>query len=180
MKIIALDPGKNNFAAAVMNDTKVLETCYIKPIKSLKWDDFNAESKEFRKNYFEFLIRIDPDCVVAERFMARPGVQQGAVGEYINIMLGIISTINASKGIPTHLVTSSQWKNYMNSRYGQVKDMRDHFPHLSVHESDALAMAVYCLENELDQKGKILKKVRRLRKYPYVGKEPSKTKKRKV
>jgi len=172
MKIIALDPGKNNFAAAVMEDAKILETCYIEPIKSLKWDDFNKESEAFRKNYFNFLTKIDPDCVIAERFMARPGVQQGAVGEYINIMLGVITTINASKGVPTHLVTSAQWKNYINSRYGAVDSMKSHFPHLSVHEADATALAVYCLENELDQKGKILKRVRRLRKYPHAGKAP--------
>jgi len=179
MKIIALDPGKNNFAAAVMEDYKVLETRYIDTIKSLKKDDFDEESRAFRENYFEFLSKINPDFVLAERFMARPGAQQGSVGEYINIMLGIVSTINSSKGIPTHLVTSSQWKNYMTARYGAVKDMKEHFKHLSVHEADALAIAVYFMENEFDEKGKILKKVRRLRRYPHVGKTPKISRKRK-
>jgi hypothetical protein len=179
MRIIALDPGKKNFAAAVMEDRKVLETRYLEPLVSLRWDDFNSESQKFRNHYFDFLSIVNPDCVLAERFMARPGGNGGAVGEYINIMLGIICTVNASKGIPTHLVTSAQWKNYLTSRYGEVTDMKDHFPHLSVHEADALGIAVYAMENELDERGKILKKVRRLRRYPHVGKAPKPARSRK-
>lgn len=179
MKIIALDPGKKNFAFSVMEDRKVVECGYLKPLKSLKWDDFEEEAAGFRSRWFDMLLKFEPDCVLAERFMARPGGNGGAVGEYINVMLGIISTVNASKGIPTHLVTSSQWKNYLNARYGKVATMKEHFPHLSVHEADALGIAVYAMENELDEKGKILKKVRRLRRYPHVGKEPRPPRKRK-
>jgi len=173
MRIIALDPGSKNFAVAVMDDRKVLETLYLKTIRSLRWDDFEAESKGFRTRWFDLLKKYEPDCVLAERFMARPGSNGKMVGEYINIMLGIISTVNASKGIPTHLVTPSQWKNYLNNRYGKVTSMKEHFPHLSVHESDALGIAVYALEGEYpEQKGKLLKYVKRLRKYPHVGKVP--------
>ena len=172
MRIIALDPGKKNFAFAVMEDGKVLECGYLVPVKSLKWDDFEKESARFRGRWFDLLTKYEPDCVLAERFMARPGGNGGAVGEYINIMLGILSTVNSSKGVPTHLLTSAQWKNYLNGRYGRVETMKEHFPHLSVHEADALGIAVYAMENELDQKGKMLKKIRRLRKYPFVGKAP--------
>jgi hypothetical protein len=172
MRIIALDPGKVNFAAAVMEDRKVLETRYLKPIKSLRWDDFNSEAEKFRNHYFSFLESVNPDCVLAERFMARPGGNGGAVGEPINIMLGMITTINASKGIPTHLVTSAQWKNALNSRYGKVSKMKEHFPHLSDHEADALGIAVYAMEGELGEKGKLLKSVKRLKRYPHVGKAP--------
>lgn len=175
MRIIALDPGKLNFAAAVMEDRKVIETRYLSPMKSLLWDDFTNEVKEFRDGYFKFITEINPDCVLAERFMARPGVRQGAVGEYINIMLGIIGIVNASKGIPTHLVTSAQWKNALTSRYGDMgkKGTRTFFPHLSVHESDALGIAVYAMEEELGEKGKLMNYVKRLRRYPHVGKSPS-------
>ncbi len=175
MRIIALDPGKQNFAAAVMDGRKVVETRYLRPIKSLLWENFADEVKAFRDDYFKYISEIEPDCVLAERFMARPGVQQGAVGEFINIMLGVISVVNASKGIPTHLVTSAQWKTYIAKRYGELprsRGMRYHFPHLSVHEADALGIAVYAMENELEEKGKLLKQVRRLRRYPHVGKAP--------
>jgi hypothetical protein len=174
VRIIALDPGKDNFAAAVMEDRKVLETRYLVPLKSLLWSDFTGEVKTFRDSYFKFLSEIEPDCVLAERFMARPGVQRGAVGEYINIMLGIVSVINASKGIPTHLVTSAQWKTYLAKRYGEVprgKGMRKHFPHLSIHEADALGIAVYAMEGELGEQ--LLKRVARLRRYPHVGIAPT-------
>ena len=33
--------------------------------------------------------------------------------------------------------------------------------------------SVYAMEEELNEKGKLLKKVRRLRKYPFVGKVPT-------
>ena len=175
MRIVALDPGKKNFAAATMEGRKVVETRYLPTIKSLLWDDFTDEVKSFRDSYFKFLTEVNPDCVLAERFMARPGVQSGATGEYINVMLGIIAVVNASKGVPTHLVTSAQWKNYISARYGEMpktKGMRSHFPHLSIHEADALGIAVYAMEDELDEKGKLLKYVRRLRKYPHVGEIP--------
>lgn len=179
MRILALDPGKINFAFAVMDDKKVLETGYITCIKDLKRDAFEAESKGFRNRYFELLSKHEPDVVIAERFMARPGGNGGVVGEYINIMLGILCTVNSSKGIPTELVTSASWKNYLNSRYGRVESMKEHFTHLSVHEADSLGMAVYTMENRLDMKGKILKSVKRLRKYPFVGREPKKARVRK-
>jgi hypothetical protein len=179
MRILALDPGKINFAFAVMEDVKVLEAGYIKCIKDLKRDAFEAESKGFRNRYFTLLAKYEPDVVVAERFMARPGSNGGMVGEYINIMLGVISTVNSSLNIPTELVTSASWKNYLNSRYGRVETLKEHFPHLSVHEADSLGIAVYAMEGKLDQKGKLLKRVKRLKKYPFVGREPKKARVRK-
>lgn len=175
MRIIALDPGKINFAAAVMEDRKVLETRYLSPLSSLLWEKFDKAMRAFRDEYFEFICEYEPDCVLAERFMARPGVQQGAVGEHINIMLGVISVVNASKGIPTHLVTSAQWKNALFRRYGNPprnKGTRHFFPHLSVHEADALGIALYAMEAELNQKGKLLNYVKRLKRYPHVGSIP--------
>jgi hypothetical protein len=175
MRIIALDPGKKNFAAAVMENRKVVETRYLQPMKSLLWDDFASEVKLFRDNYFEYVTEIDPDCVLAERYMARPGVQAGAVGEYVNIMLGIIGVVNASKGIPTHLVTSAQWKNALTARYGDMgsKGMKRWLPHLSIHEADSVGIAVYAMEQEYpEEKGKLLNYVKRLRRYPHVGKVP--------
>ena len=179
MKILALDPGKINFAFAVMEDRKVLEAGYIPCIKDLKRAAFEKESKGFRNRYFALLEKHEPDLVVAERFMARPGGNGGAVGEYINIMLGILCTVNSSKGITTELVTSASWKNYLNSRYGRVETMKEHFTHLSVHEADALGIAVYAMEGELDEKGKLLKRVKRLKRYPFVGREPKKARVRK-
>ncbi len=175
MRIIALDPGKKNFAAAVMEDRKVVETRYLQPMKSLLWDDFDTEVKAFRDNYFDYITEINPDCVLAERYMARPGIQAGAVGEYINIMLGIIGVVNASKGVPTHLVTSAQWKNALTARYGDMgsKGMKRWLPHLSSHEADSVGIAVYAMEQEFpEEKGKLLNYVKRLRRYPHVGKVP--------
>ena len=57
MRIIALDPGKINFAFAVMEDRKVLECGYLKTIKSLKWDDFEKESAGFRGRYFDLITK---------------------------------------------------------------------------------------------------------------------------
>ncbi len=175
MRIIALDPGKINFAAAVMEDRKVVETRYLRPMKSLLWDDFADEVKLFRDEYFEYVTEINPDCVLAERYMARPGIQAGAVGEFVNIMLGIVGVVNASKGIPTHLVTSAQWKNALTARYGDMgsKGMKRWLPHLSIHEADAVGIAVYSMELEFpEEKGKLLNYVKRLRRYPHVGKVP--------
>lgn len=176
---MALDPGKINFAFAVMEDTKVLEAGYIPCIKDLKRDAFESETRGFRNRYYTLLTKYSPDVVVAERFMARPGGNGGAVGEYINIMLGILCTVNSSVGVPTELVTSASWKNYLNSRYGRVESMKEHFDHLSVHEADALGIAVYAMEGELNEKGKLLKRVKRLRKYPFAGKEPKKARAKK-
>ena len=178
MKIVALDPGKNNFAAAAIDGRKVIDIRYLEPLQSLKWADFDKSMKNFRDHYFKYISDISPDCVVAERFMARPGggLRKGAVGEYVNIQLGIISTVNSTKGIPTYLVTPAQWKNALNRRYGTVpedKGFKHHFPHLSIHESDALAIAIYVAEQEFTtERGKLLKYVKRLRKYPYAGKVP--------
>jgi hypothetical protein len=179
MKILALDPGKINFAFAVMEDMKVLEVGYIPCIKDLKRAAFEKESHGFRNRYFDLLEKHQPDMVVAERFMARPGGTGGAVGEYINIMLGILCTVNSSRGITTELVTSASWKNYLNSRYGRVETMKEHFTHLSIHEADALGIAVYSMEGSLDEKGKLLKRVKRLKRYPFVGREPKKARVRK-
>lgn len=178
MKIVALDPGKVNFAAAAIDGRSVLETRYLTPIASLKWESFPSAVKLFGENYLKYITEIEPDCVIAERFMSRPGggVKKGAVGEYVNVQLGVISTVNYLKGIPTHLVTSAQWKTTLNNRYGKVpenKGFRHHFPHLSDHEADALAIAVYVLEQEYpEERGKLLKHIRRLRKYPFAGKLP--------
>ena len=85
MKILALDPGKINFAFAVMEDRKVIEAGYIPCIKDLKRAAFEEESKGFRNRYFALLEKHKPDKVVAERFMARPGSNGGAVGEYLAV-----------------------------------------------------------------------------------------------
>lgn len=178
MRVVALDPGKDNFAAAVLEDRNVIDVRYLEPLQSLLWDQFTEASRRFRDSYFAYISEMEPDCVIAERFMARPGggIRKGAVGEYINIQLGIIATVNSSKGIPTHLVTPAQWKNALNSRYGHVprkKGFKHHFPHLSVHESDALAIAVYVFEQENpEERGKLLNYIKKLRKYPYIGKVP--------
>ena len=175
MRVVALDPGKSNFAAAVVENRRVVETRYLEPLKSLKWDDFNESLRAFRDSYFKYISEVEPDCVVAERFMARPGggMRKGAVGEFVNLQLGMISMVNASKGIPTHLVTPAQWKNYLQKRYGKVDNFKHHFPHLSVHESDALAIAIYAIEMEQpDERGRLLKYMKRLKRYPHVGKVP--------
>jgi len=157
MKVLAFDPGKNHFAWAVVvldvsGQAQVLHHGFlINVLHTL--GDITDQTSNFCKEFKDIIKQADLDSsvdrIAVERFMHRPGFGKGAVGEFINIQIGMVAS---TANIPVHLLPSSLWKNHMKRHYGTNDSLKLFDPYskqgYKVHETDAMGIAVYCIEKE--------------------------------
>lgn len=152
MKILGIDPGKNNFACSLVDHRgRVLKVGYIETMTHLTADSVIAEAKKFRVSIKTFIdqCQLDPaeDYIVAERMGQRRGQGGGGVVECINIMLG--QMIEIAQPIETYLVMPATWKNHYLRKY-ETNDSSVLLEHLglSVHETDSVMIACYSFEHD--------------------------------
>ena len=151
MRILAGDPGKVNFALAVIDvqgkNIEILGTrMFQKPIQNLTLD-MRQQVKEFLKEIAAIDKEYGPfDAVSFERFQSR-GLGGNTI-EAISLMLGVLCFYFTKKNVPIHVITASQWQNAFN-RHADLKGLYAEFKMTSkkspkeIHEFDAAMIAMY-------------------------------------
>lgn len=163
MRLLTFDPGKDNFAYCLFEDGHVLDHGFINTLKDLSEKGFNQERRTFANQVEDFLdkceLKPEKDKIVLERFMHRPGMGKGGVGEVVNQMIGIITTKADDRNIDSYVVTAASWKNHMKRKYDMPKKgMIELLPvKMTAHEADAIGIACYTYEKENDPCVKSLK-----------------------
>lgn len=163
MKILSFDPGKKHFAYAFFDGRRIAQFGFMKTIlTSLKSEEYLSQTNVFAKSYKKLLAACDPDTIVIERFQYRPGMGKGAVSEFINIQIGLITLL--SYPTPVTLIIPAQWKTYLHRTYTPQEDKkikfeaktlieaRLGFTGLTPHESDAMGMCYYINDKHKDRK----------------------------
>ena len=134
MIIIGMDPGVQNFAFALVDTgLKHITSGYLTSIKSI--EDISKLSEN------SWLWELSPDHVIIERFLTRHQVK-GNLSEFISIQIGWMVREMEILGIEWDLILASQWKLWMKRHQIQWEHWLP-----TIHESDALAMAVWWLLN---------------------------------
>ena len=112
--ILCLDPGKDNFAFAVVSKKGLISTgMFSNTINSFKEKEKLKKVKAFSKEVLAILNKYRITDVVAERYLVRGGQSKmGASCEFISFMLGYIERICIKRKIKLHLVTPSVWKQF--------------------------------------------------------------------
>ena len=157
LRVLALDPGKNEFAYCYLIGSKPKHVgMFKKTMKDMKEQRFMFEVSGFVREYEKFMDGLGKiDFLVIERYMARPGKGGGSVSEAINVMLGIIARYCHRKGIHIIPISSAQWKNRFSKRHGgDTQAERYGFPVSKTkktepvldHEFDALGIGQWFCE----------------------------------
>ena len=112
--ILCLDPGKDNFAFAVVSKKGLISTgMFSNTINSFKEKEKLKKVKAFSKEVLAILNKYRITDVIAERYLVRGGQSKmGASCEFISFMLGYIGRICIKRKIKLHLVTPSVWKQF--------------------------------------------------------------------
>lgn len=119
--ILAIDPGKINFAFSILSKNKgLIKTGMFKhtikdfSLKNPLNKQINSFIKECIKNFNKYPIKY----VIAERYQIRGkfGGTQGASCESINLMLGIVAYLFRKRS-KVYYITPALWKNYMYKTY---------------------------------------------------------------
>lgn len=156
LRILAMDPGTSNYAAAIIQTKydgekirfKVEGTSMLDPQRLL------SDMKAMRESLHTFVDYIRPmfdepfDAIIIERFQARGG--KGPTIESVSCMIAAIGMAFPETPI-MHCVTAGVWKNAYNL-FGDLKetyeDHKDHckdkrLPHIAIHQLDACLMGLY-------------------------------------
>jgi Holliday junction resolvasome RuvABC endonuclease subunit len=112
--ILCLDPGKDNFAYAVVSKKKLVATgMFSNTINSFTEKDKHNKVKAFSKEIVRLLDKYKVTDVVAERYLVRAGQSKtGASCEFISFSLGYIERLCKERKIELHLITPSVWKQF--------------------------------------------------------------------
>lgn len=154
MRVLSGDPGKVNFALAVVDIKKKLTIVGTKmcehPVQAMHLDVV-AAAQEFLQELDDLWDTYGPfDAVCFERFQSR-GLGGNTI-EVISLMLGLVAVFAHKHGIPAFFITASQWKNAFN-RTMTLKQLYEDYKLTSkkspkaIHEFDATLIGVYTLYN---------------------------------
>ena len=143
LTVLALDPGKCNFAAAVVHvDTRTGLKYKIESTEMVEHTihdittDLGKQASQFKREIQKLVKLHEVDVIVAERFMVR-GRFSGGSAEHINLMLGTLLGINVEK----RYITAAQWKNAFSKVY-DLKKFYKEIP-LVAHKVDASLIGIY-------------------------------------
>jgi hypothetical protein len=124
MKILAFDPGKKNFAYALIEDERCRDHGMLPTVSTLNSVRYGDELRAFVRAIDQQLARLtDRDFVWLERMQHRPMMGGGAVVEIINVMIGALLTRAVERGIRAYPVAATTWKSHMMRRHGIEKKM---------------------------------------------------------
>lgn len=121
MRILAFDPGKKNFAFALLEDRGVVCHGHLPTITSMQVEAFQHDAPLFLAAT-EGLLAYRPDVVAIERMQHRPGFGGGAVSEYINVMIGMVLALASQHSIETKPTMSQTWKTHWIKAYEVPRD----------------------------------------------------------
>ena len=112
--ILCLDPGKDNFAFAIVSKKGLIDTGMLNhTINSFKEKEKFKKVKAFSREIVSILDSHKITDVIAERYLVRGGQSKmGASCEFISFMLGYIERLCVKRKIKLHLVTPSVWKQF--------------------------------------------------------------------
>jgi len=124
MKILAFDPGKKNFAYALLDKERCVDHGMLPTVTSLSTLSIADDLRVFIRGIDAQLVRLRPnDFVWLERMQHRPNMGGGAVVEIINVMIGTLLTRAVERGIRVHPVAAATWKSHMMRQHGIAKNM---------------------------------------------------------
>lgn len=119
MRIFAFDPGKNNFAYAVIEKQRCVRHGHLRTITEMNHANVTGQLKGFRHDFMKVLGKGSPhDWIAFERMQHRPNLGGGAVVEYINLMIGVCMALGHEAGARIYPVTPVVWKNHFIKRLG--------------------------------------------------------------
>ena len=142
--VIGCDPGKINFAVAIIDKNKRLvhAQMFKNTIQSMA-----ANKAHQRGLFFDDMQRLilgwNPKTVICEEFQARGFATH--LSEIVNIMIGMTLAICHHHRFDEVAVTASTWKNNFNKRwsldrlYAYAKKRK-----VPPHIVDAMCLAIYC------------------------------------
>ena len=121
MHLVAFDPGKNNFAFAVLIEGKCRAHGHIRTVTDLHYNNVRDELVRFGHDVDKVLTR-HTQWLAFERMQHRPRMGGGGVVEYINLMIGICMEKALRRHARLYPVASGTWKSAMRKRFGVDKD----------------------------------------------------------
>jgi hypothetical protein len=121
MWLVALDPGKNNFAYAVLVDGKCRKHGHIRTVTDLHYNAVGDELIRFGHDVDRVLTR-HTQWLCFERMQHRPRMGGGAVVEYINLMLGVCVAKALWRDARLYPVAPVTWKTALRKRSGMDKE----------------------------------------------------------
>jgi hypothetical protein len=173
MRIIGLDPGKKNFAYAVLDPTGLVTTGILPTVTTID-AALGPQVARFLAAYRG--AAEGADIVAFERMQHRPGLGGGGVVEYINLMIGLVCGEAQGAGAALYPVAAQTWKTHWRKLYGLPRGrfaMADTklsirqpkgaarktktekvagvlgAAGVSIHEADAIGIAAYCWERQI-------------------------------
>lgn len=160
MRVLAFDPGKNNFAYAVGQDGSLESFGFVTALLDDLTADVTGQVLRLAEEFQGLVKTHQPDVIVAERFMIRPGAQgQGANSEFINISLGVLISVAAP--LEVQIIPAATWKNHWSHRYPPAEGKFEMqaclergtraYPggrrkRLTTHEADAIGIMAWTFE----------------------------------
>lgn len=120
MHLVALDPGKNNFAYAVLVDGKCRSHGHVRTVTNLHYLDVLDELKRFSADIDKVIGR-HTQWLCFERMQHRPNMGGGAVVEYINLMLGLCVSKALQRNAQVYPVASVTWKSQIRRQFDRDK-----------------------------------------------------------
>jgi len=120
MKILGLDPGKHNFAYALVDRTGVVATGHLPTVTRFDPNDFETEINTFIDTLEPLILQAN--LVAAERMQSRPGFGAGQVVELMNLMLGLTWATCHTHRIAMYPVMATTWKRHWRTAYGIDKN----------------------------------------------------------
>lgn len=121
MYVVAFDPGKQNFAYAVLTDGKCRQHGHIRTVTDLHYDSVHDELIRFGHDIDRVMTR-HTQWLAFERMQHRPNMGGGAVVEYINLMLGICIEKALRRDAKLYPVAPVTWKTAIRKQTGVAKD----------------------------------------------------------
>lgn len=122
MKILAFDPGKENFAWAVLNSKgRCRDHGFVRTATDLSIDHIVDEVERFSIDIEKLIATHTPDFICIERMQHRPKFGGGGVVEYINIMIGLVLAAARKYHIRPMIFVSGTWKAHMAKLTGAKK-----------------------------------------------------------
>lgn len=135
MVIIGLDPGTKNFGwCAIRFNSKTFQPLGSGKIINTVQDinSVQEQTLKFCEEILSLISKYKPSAIIVERFLNR-GRFNGATGEYVSMMIGILSLLTRSdiqenlqpslkaNSFNMHIIHSGTWKTAIN-RKGKVKN----------------------------------------------------------